>query len=120
MLIDIEKFVEERGEKAGEDLKRQPVSEWFAEHTAPIAAVGTDGCYSLISNRGSAADINVIMANDLGGVDSNANYHVCKSDMRDSWLNRAAWLRGKEKQKPLTAAENFFWISEIIEIEKEG
>lgn len=120
MIIDIDKFVEERGEKVWEELERQPVSEWFAEHTAPVAVVGTDGCYSLISNRESAADINVIVANDLRGVDSKANYHVCKSDVRDSQLNRATWLRGQEDLEPLTAAENFFWISEIIEIDKEG
>lgn len=120
MIIDIDRFVEERGEKVWEDLERQPVSEWFAEHTAPVAVVGTDGCYSLISNRESAADINVIVANDLGGVDSKANYHVCKSDLRDSKLTRATWLKGQESLEMLTEAENFFWISDIIEIDKEG
>lgn len=118
MIIDIDGFVEDRGDKIWEDLGRRPVSEWFAEHSAPIAVVGVDGCCSLIGNRENTVDINVIVANDLRTVDSKAKYYVCKSDMRDSEFRRATWLRGVEEE-PLTVSESFFWISDVFEFDAE-
>lgn len=117
MIIDIDEFLNNGRNTVLQDLERKPVSEWFADYTAPIAVRGMDGSWSIVNNLESAIDINVIVANDLGGVDSRAN-HVCKSDMKDSDLAHATWLIKDKNPLVLADAGNFFWISEIIEIDK--